>query len=150
MGRVEKRLYKRKRQRRKCIRQMVFLLLVTAAVLVAWGRMPDHFSAEWIGTPTATPIASAFDRTKQSREIILEEENWYAIQTGVFSTEAAAVQKADAYAQRGAPGTVIQEGEKWRVFIACYKTAEEAAAVRTRLEEKQQVETYLYTWTCPE
>ena len=36
------------------------------------------------------------------------------------------------------------------MFIACYGTEGEAAAVRTRLEQNQKVETYLYAWKCPE
>jgi len=86
----------------------------------------------------------------ETREVTLNAETWYAIQTGVFSTQEAAVQKADAYTQRGAPGMVVRQGEKWRVFIACYGTEEEASAVRTRLESNQKVDTYLYAWECPE
>ena len=150
MGRVETRMYKRKRQRAKTLRTAVLLLLLTGAAYLLWQREGGGFASEHIGAPTATPIASAYDQTVESREVTLAAETWYAIQTGVFSTEEAARQKADDYAERGAPGTVIQEGEKWRVFIACYATEAEASAVRTRLETNQKVDTYLYAWTCPE
>lgn len=150
MGRVETRMYKRKRQRARTLRWIVILLMLGGAAFLLWHNGHASFIAEKIGLPTPTPVASAYDEKVETREVTLEEETWYAIQTGVFSTQDAALQKADAYAQRGAPGTVVQEGEKWRVFIACYGTEGEALAVRTRLETAQRVDTYLYTWECPE
>ncbi|MBQ7138774.1 MAG: SPOR domain-containing protein [Clostridia bacterium] len=119
------------------------------AVLL-WRGGQAAFVTDYIGLPGPTTLGSDFDRTVETREVTLNAETWYAIQTGVFSTQEAAVQKADAYTQRGAPGTVVRQGEKWRVFIACYGTEEEAAAVRTRLESNQKVDTYLYAWECPE
>ncbi len=81
---------------------------------------------------------------------MLAAETWYAIQTGVFSNEDAAREKAELLTDRGAPGAVVEDGEKWRVFIACYGTETDAASVRQRLGENQRIETYLYRWTCPE
>lgn len=74
---------------------------------------------------------------------------WYAIQTGLFSTAEAAQQRAEAYAQRGAPGFSLREGDRYRVLIAGYAQQTDAAAVRDRLAREQQVETCLYTWVCP-
>lgn len=130
---------------------MLILLLLTAgaALLVLWGSKPQ-LQAERIAQPTATPVTSAYDQTIGTREITLPEETWYAIQTGVFSSLEAAQEKAQAYAERGAPGFVVQDGAKWRVFIACYAAEADAAAVRQRLGEIQRVETYLYHWTCEE
>lgn len=150
MGRVEKRMYKRRQMRAKMLRRLVLLLILVIAGVVLWRRMPDSFSIERLGLPQATQRSTGADNTVETREVILAEETWYAIQTGVFSTEEAARQKADAYAERGAPGTVVKEGEKWRVFIACYPTEAEATSVRTRLEQSQKVDTYLYAWKCPE
>ncbi|MGN1368358.1 MAG: SPOR domain-containing protein [Aristaeellaceae bacterium] len=150
MGRVETRLYKRKLRRSKAIRAAVLICLLGAAVWLAWMRLPHGFITEMIALPTATPLTSAYDQTVETREVTLPEETWFAIQTGVFSTQEAAAQKADAYTQRGAPGTVVQEGDKWRVFIACYGTEADASAVRTRLEQNQKVDTYLYSWKCPQ
>lgn len=150
MGRVETRLYKRKLRRSKTIRAAVLLGLLGAAAWLAWTRLPKGFITEMIALPTSTPLSSAYDQTVETREVTLAEETWFAIQTGVFSTQEAAAQKADAYTQRGAPGTVVQEGEKWRVFIACYGTEADATAVRTRLEQNQKVDTYLYSWKCPQ
>ena len=150
MGRVETRMYRRKKRRSKLLRRTVLILLLLLGGLLLWRKAPSSLGIERLGGPTASPLNSAYDQTVESREVTLAEENWYAIQTGVFSTEEAARQKADAYKDRGAPGTVIREGEKWRVFIACYGTEGEAAAVRTRLEQNQKVETYLYAWKCPE
>lgn len=150
MGRVETRLYKRRHRRSRAIRTGVMLCLLTAAVLLAWKRLPGNFITELIALPTATPITSDYDQTVETREVTLAEETWYAIQTGVFSSKEAADQKAEAYTPRGAPGTVVQEGEKWRVFIASYGTEADASAVRARLEQNQKVETYLYGWKCPQ
>lgn len=150
MGRVETRMYKRKRQRRKTARLVLLILLLIGGGMLLWVRLPGGLHLEHIGLPTSTPISSSFDKTTDTREVMLAAETWYAIQTGVFSTREAAEQKADAYTERGAPGTVIQDGEKWRVFIACYGTEEQAASVRTRLEQNQKVDTYLYAWKCPE
>lgn len=150
MGRVETRMYKRKRQRRKTARIALLMLVLIGGGTLLWGRLSGGLRLEQIGLPTSTPISSSFDKTTDTREVTLAAETWYAIQTGVFSTREAAEQKADAYTERGAPGTVIQEGEKWRVFIACYGTEEQAASVRTRLEQNQKVDTYLYAWKCPE
>ena len=107
-------------------------------------------TAQPIADPTATPIAPGFDETVETREITLPAETWYAIQTGVFSTREAAEDKAAAYTDRGAPGYVAQEGDKWRVFIACYGERSDAASVRDRLGALQQVETYIFEWTDPQ
>ncbi len=147
MGRVETRLYKRQLQRAR-MRWLLLAALIAGVILWRSGRVP--FVTEHIGQPTPTPVSSSFDKTQETREVTLAAETWYAIQTGVFSTEDAANQKAEAYTSRGAPGTVIRDGEKWRVFIACYPAETDAAAVRTRLEQNQRVETYLYAWQCPE
>lgn len=150
MGRVETRIYRQKQRKAKWRRWLLGIAAVMVLVVLLWRGGQAAFVTDYIGLPGPTPLESAFDRTVETREVTLNAETWYAIQTGVFSTQEAAVQKADAYTQRGAPGTVVRQGEKWRVFIACYGTEEEAAAVRTRLESNQKVDTYLYAWECPE
>jgi len=128
---------------------LVIALLLAAGVTILLVRRPQ-LQAAIIAGPTPTPVAYAFDRTLVTREITLPEEIWYAIQTGVFSSKEAAVEKAAAYTDRGAPGTVVEDHGKWRVFIASYGREEDAAAVRQRLGETQRVETYLYSWKCGE
>ena len=150
MGRVETRMYRRRQKQARWRRRLAAGLGALAACVLLWRFGRTSFVTDYIGLAAPTPHSSSFDRTAQSREVTLSAESWYAIQTGVFSTQEAALQKAEAYTQRGAPGTVIRQGEKWRVFIACYGTEEEAAAVRTRLENNQRVDTYLYVWNCPE
>lgn len=149
MARVERRMYRyrQKRARRRWVLAGVVLVGIALAVLL--GRRPSLI-AERIAQPTATPITAQYDQTIETREVTLGAETWYAIQTGVFSTSEAAQEKASAYTERGAPGTVVQDGEKWRVFIACYGSEADATAVRQRLGTNQRVETYLYRWTCPE
>lgn len=150
MGRVETRIYRQKQRQAKWRRWLLGIAAVMVLVVLLWRGGQAAFVTDYIGLPGPTPLGSTFDRTVETREVTLNAETWYAIQTGVFSTQEAAIQKADAYTQRGAPGTVVRQGEKWRVFIACYGTEEEAAAVRTRLESNQKVDTYLYVWECPE
>ena len=149
MGRVETRIYRQKQRKAKWRRWLLGIAAVMVLVVLLWRGGQAAFVTDYIGLPGPTPLESAFDRTVETREVTLNAETWYAIQTGVFSTQEAAVQKADAYTQRGAPGMVVRQGEKWRVFIACYGTEEEASAVRTRLESNQKVDTYLYSWKCP-
>lgn len=152
MGTVERRMYRRRKQMaRKRLLLIILMLLALAAVLMLIRHSRGkNFSAQRVAEPTPTPIADDYDKTVQTREITLPERTWYAIQTGVFSARETADEKAGAYQDRGAPGIVVQDGEKWRVFIACYDSSEDASAVRQRLGDQQRVETYLYTWTCPE
>ena len=151
MGRVEQRLYRQQMARRRLGRMIALMLLIFAAgALTITRNAASHLTAETIAQPTATPIAAAYDQTVVSREITLAAETWYAIQTGVFSNEDAAREKAELLTDRGAPGAVVEDGEKWRVFIACYGTETDAASVRQRLGENQRIETYLYRWICPE
>ncbi|MGN0778070.1 MAG: SPOR domain-containing protein [Aristaeellaceae bacterium] len=129
------------------------LLFLTALVILA--GIASHFkgresiTATPMYAPTATPVTAAFDETVTTREITLPQDTWYAIQTGVYSTREAAEGRVNAYADRGAPGYVAEDGGKWRVFIACYGSREEAAAVRERLTTMQKVDTYLHEWPCP-
>lgn len=150
MGRVERRRYRRKRRHLRRVLLGLMLLLTVCGALRALGRDPVRFVTERVGNKSVTSLQADFDRTAQTREVTLPEESWYAIQTGIFSTADAAEAKAGAYTSRGAPGVVVQDGEKWRVFIACYGTENDASAVRTRLQERQEVDTYLYVWRCPE
>ncbi len=144
MTRVERRMYKYRRRSR------LRWIIVTAALLIAGVALYTQgtpFSSAPIGEATPPPAAST---EVQTREVTLSAEAWYAIQTGVYSTREAADERAAAFTGRGAPGTVIRDGDKWRVFIACYGSEADAAAVRTRLGDRQQVDTYLYAWEMPE
>lgn len=151
MARTAGRIYRRRKRRARLWRRgiLAILAVMAAAVLLLTRRSP-LMQAERLDAPTFTPVTQAYDQQVESREITLPEETWYAIQTGVFSTEEAANEKAGAYASRGAPGTVISDGDKWRVFIACYGSESDASAVRQRLGESQRVETYLFRWQSPE
>lgn len=150
MGRVENRMYKRARGQALLRKALVFgILCIVGLGLLVRSRSRETLQAQHLPKPTATPVASAYDETVTSREVALEEVSWYAIQTGIYSTAASANEHRDTYAKRGAPGYVNQDGEKYRVYIACYATKEDAAAVRERLRLNQEVETFLHTWVCP-
>lgn len=151
MGRVERRMYQRARGRKR-LRRVLLLCIVAVIALGVWLRWKGQNGLEMepVPRPTNTPVTASFDETVETREITLESQTWYAIQTGIYSTRAAAEEKVNLYAQRGAPGYVNQDGDKWRVYIACYGDKDDAAAVRERLSTSQSVETYLHTWACPE
>lgn len=149
MGRVERRMYKRARGRAILRRVMAAAVLALAALGVAVRQHSGGMQADLLPAPTATPVAAAYDETVEAREIALKEVQWYAIQTGIYSTGESAAENRDTYARRGAPGYVNQDGDKWRVYIACYGSKEDAQAVRERLSVNQEVETFLHTWVCP-
>ena len=114
MRRMERRMYRIKRGQALARKT----LLGAAAIVVLLGligrwRGGNTLTARPVADPTATPIASGFDETVETREITLPGETWYAIQTGVFSTREAAAEKAGAYTDRGAPGYVTLDGDKW-------------------------------------
>ena len=150
MSRGQKRRYRRDRGQAMLRRLLLFL---TAMVVLA--GVASHFTgrasitATPLPAPTATPVTATFDETVTTREVALPQDVWYAIQTGVYSTREAAEGRVNAYADRGAPGYVAEDGGKWRVVIACYGSREDAAAVRERLSAMQQVDTYLHEWSAP-
>lgn len=146
MRRVTRRMYRRRRRVRILLGALVIVLVIIA--LMFW-RAPAFRVEGLLTAQTPTPEPTA-DRTVTTMELHLPAQTWYTIQTGVFSTKEAALDKADDYADRGAPGTVVSSGGKWRVFIAGYGREDDAASVRRRLGEMQRVETYLYAWECPE
>lgn len=132
-------------------RLLLFLsALVVTAGLASRLRGGSSIRVSGIAQPTVTPIAAAFDETVETRELTLGSCVWYAIQTGIFSTEEAASERAEAYSDRGAPGLVVRDGAKWRVLIACYADKADASAVRKKLLEMQKVDTYLYPWNAEE
>lgn len=150
MRRMERRMYRQRRGQALARKLLLGIACVAVlAGLISRLRGGNNLTAHSVAQPTATPVASAFDETVETREIALPGETWYAIQTGVFSTREAAEEKAGAYTDRGAPGYVSQDGDKWRVFIACYGDKNDANSVRTRLQDAQQVETYLFEWVNP-
>ena len=105
MGRVEQRLYRQQMARRRLGRMIVLMLLIFAAGALTLSRnAASHLTAETIAQPTATPIAAAYDQTVVSREITFAAETWYAIQTGVFSNEDAAREKAELLTGRSCRG----------------------------------------------
>lgn len=130
------------------------VLLFFTALIVLAGLATRLKGSAWrmeqVVEPTPTPLTAAFDETVETREITLEAETWYGLQTGIFSTRTAAEEKAGDYAGRGAPGYVLTDGEKFRVLIACYGEEADAATVRDRLNDQQKMDVYLYAWTNPE
>ena len=124
------------------------LVLLTGLISRFTGT--DGLTATVLTTASPTPLTVAFDETVESRTLSLDAETWYCLQSGIFSTEAAAREKSAVYQDRGAPGYVVPDGEKFRVLLCAYATREEAQAVRERLASQQNVDTYVYEMTCPD
>ena len=97
MRRMERRMY-RQRRGQAWVRGLLLGIagIVVLAGLISRLRGGRELIAQPIAQPTATPIASAFDETVETREISLPGETWYAIQTGVFSSREAAEALAKA------------------------------------------------------
>lgn len=149
MARMDR--YKQRKGQARLRRVLLFLsAVVVMAGLAGRLRSGSALLAETLAAPTATPIAAAFDETMETREITLNAVTWYALQTGIFGAKDAAQQCANQYADRGAPGLVVKEGDKYRVLIASYGQQADAAAVRERLAREQLVETWLYPWASAE
>lgn len=150
MSRVQRRMYKRARGQAMLRRAaLLFTAVMIIAGLAGRFRRDDGMTAQPLLKPTPTPVALGFDETVTSREVALESLTWYGLQTGIFSTKEAADAKAASFADRGAPGYVYQDGEKYRVLIACYGEESDAATVRDRLAQQQEVDVYLHRWTLP-
>lgn len=151
MPRMQYKIYRQQNRRRRIRRILLSVaLLVIGCGLLSRLNAGDALSAEPLLSPTATPIARAFDETPVSREINLPADAWYALQTGVYSDAQKAAQTAELYTERGAPGYILESGGKYRVLIACYSTEEDAQRVCDRLHDRQSVETYVYPWLSEE
>lgn len=129
---------------------MALSALVVLAGLASRLTGGEELSAAVIATPTPTPLTATFDETVETRQVTCPAETWYCLQTGVFSTLEAAQEKSAAYSDRGAPGYVAQDGDKYRVLLSAYGTQEEAQRVRERLDTQQAVDTYVHEMTRPE
>ncbi|MBR4080177.1 MAG: SPOR domain-containing protein [Clostridia bacterium] len=129
---------------------LILTAVIVISALAAKLRRGDTLSISPLAKPTATPVSMGFDETVVSRDVTFEKLTWYALQTGIFSSQEAADAKALAYADRGAPGYVSPDGDKFRVLIACYDTETDAASVRDRLASAQEVDVYLHRWELPE
>lgn len=123
--------------------------LVVLAGIVSRVRGGSELTATVVATPSPTPLTAAFDETMETRQLLLEAEGWYCLQSGVFSTLEAAQAKSGAYADRGAPGFVAPDGDKFRVLLSAYGSQEDALRVKDRLSAQQGVETYVHQMIRP-
>ena len=149
MPRTQYKVYRTHRRRRR----FSLLIVVAAAVVLAAGMRTRYDSgravtAEALTAPTATPVTPLFDETPAERDFTLPSSTWYALQTGLYTDEASALQVAGMLTDRGAPGYILSQNGKFRVLIACYGEQAEADAMRARLSQHQAVETIVYRWTC--
>ena len=128
---------------------LFFSAVIILAGIVSRFTGGDELTATVLATPSPTPLTAAFDETVETREISLPSEVWYCLQSGIFSSEAAAQEKSLAYSDRGAPGFVSPEGGKFRVLLSAYASREDAQSVKEKLAGQQAVETYIYEMVRP-
>ena len=128
---------------------LFFSAVIILAGIVSRFTGGDELTATVLATPSPTPLTAAFDETVETREISLPAEVWYCLQSGIFSSEAAAQEKSLAYSDRGAPGFVSPEGGKFRVLLSAYASREDAQSVKEKLAGQQAVETYIYEMVRP-
>ena len=140
MSRVQRRIYQQRRERiffRRII--LMFTLLVILAGLASRLDTRNAIKADPVLQPTPTPVSRSYDETPDTREFILPAGTWYTLQTGIYTDEAAARQKAEEFSNRGAPGFVLQDGDRYRVLIAAYATQDDADTVRALMQESRAV-----------
>ena len=78
MGRVEQRMYRRKQKRAKRVRLLLLIVLLAGAGLLLSGMNgSDGFLAQRLTSSTPDPLNSDFDKTVQTRDVMLPEESWY-------------------------------------------------------------------------
>lgn len=151
MARMQYKIYRQQSRRRRIRRFLLVLLILLAAAVLAWRwRSLGALTVDPVVPPTATPVSAGFDQTADSRTVTLPASVWYALQTGIYTDEETAKRSAEQYTDRGAPGYILPQNGKFRVLIACYGSKDDAESVRTRLSERQSVETYVYEWPCGE
>ena len=87
MGRVEKRMYRRAKGRSRLKRLLLALSAVVIVLGLALRGQRGSLDAQHVPNPTPTPVTRSFDETVLTREIALEPVEWFAIQTGIYSTQ---------------------------------------------------------------
>lgn len=146
---TNKRIYPSERTPSKWLS---YLLLFLSAVIVLSGlagSKGDLTTIESIATETPEPMADYFDETRETREISLSSQTWYALQLGAFEKESSANEQALLFQKRGAAGYVWLES-RYRVLAAVYPLREDAQLVREQLQERHSIDSYLYEITLPE
>lgn len=122
-------------------------LMIFLTGILSKKKVPN-FQLEQLPGQTQIPLSEQFDETISETVIDLEEQNWFALQTGVFENEASAKQSALSFQKRGAAGYLWQDG-RFRVMAAVYSTQEDARYVRQQLQEQHQIESYIYRISFP-
>ena len=129
-----------------------YLMLFLSAVVLLSGLVSGGGEAgvEIAVAPTATPIPldEGFDETPESRELVLPQHTWYALQLGAFEGERSAQELAQRFRLRGAAGYVWQD-ERYRALAALYPSRDDAQSVREQLMERHTVETWLFQVDLP-
>lgn len=123
------------------------MLIVTG--LVGRGRGNGEMAIDVMDTPAPTHGLSAYDETPDTREIVIPQTIWYAVQLGVFENEQSANEQAKDYQARGAAGYVYKDS-RYRVLAALYESKEDVSFVREQLRVSHSLDTYAFDITMPE
>ncbi len=148
-AKVEKRTYRAPGNGKRIL---TGVLLFVSCLLILSGLLRDGtggLKVEVKITPTPTVIGKTFDETMTTRQISIPQRSWYAIQLGVFDSEASARAQADSFVARGAAGYVLKDS-RFRVLAALYSTRDEAQTVRQQLQTQHKIDSYVYEVSLPE
>lgn len=122
---------------------LFFSLVLILAGLFGKNTRGGELLVQVMATPEPTLSTDVFDETPETREMTLPATTWYAIQLGAFENEASAKEMASQYQSRGAAGYVLKD-TRYRVLAALYDTREDAQTVRAQLQDKHNIEAYIY------
>lgn len=135
-------------------RAMIALLMVAAIVYLISASAAGTWLAEHVMAPAFEALAAytgkaapaesppaedvqqvslSTDKSSVSANIALPALDCYALQVGVFSSQANATKQAQTVTAQGAGGYVLQDGNRYRVLAAGYGSESEAKEVKDRL-----------------
>lgn len=131
---------------------IVFVICVAAAVYFIGAAKVGSFLSDNIITPVmafitgqettgSEPSASASSGDEDETvtdELEMSGLTLYALQAGVFDSEANAQELADTLREQGGAG-YIRASDDYRVYVSAYETEEEADNVKERLESEESL-----------
>ena len=136
---------------------ITLVIVVALAIYLIGAASVGNFISEKIITPVFGFISGkeqkennieaaqkdSVDRETEviQKEIRLEPQRIYSLQTGVFSSETNALAMAQQLQSKGGAGYIYEEDGKFRVLLVAYDNQSDAQNVKQRLEENQQLET---------
>lgn len=101
-----------------------------------------------VTSPDQVQVGREISGETVTAEVELPAMECFAVQMGVFSTEANAKTEAQSLQKRGAGGYVMEDAGKYRVLAAAYTKRESLDQVREQLKA-DGIDSALYTFLAP-